>query len=1515
MDNRILPPPCLGGKYDGVFEWKDDLGDGRILLFDVAQQAVCTLSGLSNGICNRFTAFGLQVSSHSTTDFEFVDASRAFSTPRPLAFCPDLVELAAGTGSMGIAASFFGGNPRLCVDHNGLACTLLAHHSHGQVLQRDLLSPDLPLELSHLLGTDSCTFVMGFPCQPLSSQGLMRGQRDPRSLVFWAGLKLAFLANAQALILECVPGADQDPDIQCGIHSFAEAMDFNVCTTILSLDHQWPMRRTRWWALLTPKHWGVNSIPTWPKVDDMSCISCLLHSWGVWDIQHEYQLLLSADEFAHYSDPRYGSDKRFLDLTDVAPTVLHSYGNALSACPCGCRLSKFSTTSLLTKGLRGFFVHSERWNQPRFLHPKELALLLTLPLTFDSPLPVRATLSMLGLVAAPLQMLWVWTHLVKGAGDVGLVSADVDPLSVISNYKAELRRQIMEYFPFASGVEPIALMLSTSPPTHLLRRGVFTLAELARAECFRLDWGEYMRFVGINGLPLSPSCTFEFGNEAPELIVVPKAQALDRPLGLLCIGIQTSAGLLSSTHEAGVFVFQLCWEHDLPSTAFFLDDQDVLVGPDARLWSSVTLTMLSDADLCSLGLSKHEATTRVFRLNDDWVPPGFGRDIDLDHVGMSGGVLWHCLSTVISFAPYMDLKAPALPFALQHGAVLIHPLIALDLLKGRLSARRSEALRTLILAGNGSIACPLLLDCHWVILIGHHRVGNIRWTCLDGLRHDLSKEITCFAKAFGTLLGLRLFEVDFVSFVSQSHSYTCGTIALLHLCIVLGLGSRFSADFVSGLHRHLCQAVVGDTALMGFGPGPTELTQRLAALLETKGVGEGQAMSRAQSCLSKVGVAAVAKALDFKNPWGALKEAASRPGVNFRLVTQEELQAQINAKASSDFGATVPKGKMKKKAQQSKTVSVLQLDPNDLQLDSEHFVDQDGDHIPQISFQDVVADKRGLAICSRQDAISFLNPFRLISADSLALLTTSELDNVDKGAADITSIRFSAIYTPTKEPVILHGSLLQLGDSRIERFVPDSTAMDQLEAVSTSVIKVTAYRDELELPWDTFVTSPVKHLLAIMVPLQLCRGKKCGSDCPYFHAPLEEDLESTVQDVWARRFQKLEGAVCDAKVADTYQVFFRIPESALKIALSIGLIGVYIEPRLADGKGTHPDYAVVWLAGVARNEAAHQVRTYACSINLVRLKARYGVRIRVSDEKDAYEKLRPDLPFVQVRVANKYRLHPIPHGTQRATIIKLLEQWGWKAKPLQPTKGSILGGAWEVGSDAPPPKAVLYGFNQDVMITEVKQKAPQKQVQSVFTSSRTKQVLQQANPASGVSVGSSQAHDVDPWHQSGHDPWNAWKPTASPAKVEYSKSTQGRLQEITEKLSDDVKMQVQQQIGEHQASTSSAIASVTQLSHEAESRFRKLESGLAEVTAQGQQFQGWFKDIGARLSNTEQHVGQMTTQLTQVQAEVHQTTDMVQQSINTGFQSVTCDLDKKLSGMFERFEQAFGSRMPTSGHL
>jgi hypothetical protein len=68
-----------------------------------------------------------------------------------------------------------------------------------------------------------------------------------------------------------------------------------------------------------------------------------------------------------------------LEFTDVAATFLHSYGNALMGCPCGCRSSSFSLTSLRTKGLRGCFVQSRMHHNPHFLHPANLGLLLGMP--------------------------------------------------------------------------------------------------------------------------------------------------------------------------------------------------------------------------------------------------------------------------------------------------------------------------------------------------------------------------------------------------------------------------------------------------------------------------------------------------------------------------------------------------------------------------------------------------------------------------------------------------------------------------------------------------------------------------------------------------------------------------------------------------------------------------------------------------------------------------------------------------------------------------------------------------------------------------------------------------------------------------------------------------------------------------------------------------------------------------------------------------------------------------------
>ena len=100
-------------------------------------------------------------------------------------------------------------------------------------------------------------------------------------------------------------------------------------------------------------------------------------------------------EFLAYSNPEFGSDKRLLDFSDVANTFLHSYGNALMSCPCNCRQSGFSRQSLERKGLRGCFVQSRVHHNPRYLHPRELGLLLGLPNSVQYPFRPREHLALL----------------------------------------------------------------------------------------------------------------------------------------------------------------------------------------------------------------------------------------------------------------------------------------------------------------------------------------------------------------------------------------------------------------------------------------------------------------------------------------------------------------------------------------------------------------------------------------------------------------------------------------------------------------------------------------------------------------------------------------------------------------------------------------------------------------------------------------------------------------------------------------------------------------------------------------------------------------------------------------------------------------------------------------------------------------------------------------------------------------------------------------------------------------
>ena len=520
MDGRILEIPKLGCRYTCVLDPIGMMDNRMMKVFDVARRQESLITNVS-WLGGRKTCYDLLVSDTDPCVLVVDDDSWLVDTPDVMeSFTSNLLELAACTGAMAIGPMFVGACPLAAVDCNPLACEHLRLNQHGMVFQLDLLDPATTRRLHQSLGTVSQVTLFGFPCQPHSSQGSQLGQLDPRAQVFWAGLRSIFLLQSQACILECVPGAAGDPDIWQGLRSLADSMDWVISDLILKLENQWPMHRRRWWVVMYPRVWGTHALVDWPCHPSHPTVGHVLPHWGMWDAQVEDELALSGDEYMDFMNPAFGKDNRMLMAHHTCQTVLHSYANTHCACPCGCRDSGFSHKSLTSNGLRGMFVKSLRTGQPRYLHPHELATLLTIPFSMQHLRPVKSALCLLGQVAAPLQCLWVYLHLLQCASTYFPSLKSLDPIEVLARYKSEIVAQLRTGFPFGQSpaMKDFVLFRHDGVPCHLLSCGSSTIAQLLHAESITLQWGQVASVTTASGSRLS--LTQALSLEGGELVVV-----------------------------------------------------------------------------------------------------------------------------------------------------------------------------------------------------------------------------------------------------------------------------------------------------------------------------------------------------------------------------------------------------------------------------------------------------------------------------------------------------------------------------------------------------------------------------------------------------------------------------------------------------------------------------------------------------------------------------------------------------------------------------------------------------------------------------------------------------------------------------------------------------------------------------------------------------------------------------------------------------------------------------------
>ena len=434
-------------------------------------------------------------------------------------------EVCSGMGCMGMAARFLGFHCAAAMDWNPKIVEHLRDNHHEGALVGNVNLIEDRYRLHMVGGPSRCTLLCGFPCQPLSSQGDLRGDKDDRAQPFFSTLQLAWEQQMGAVILECVPMASEAMYIQEALQKFAWSMNMTVNQRVLHLTNCWPCSRTRWWSLITFRPYQLGGIPDLPRSEPMPVLGDLLSEWPCWSAEIEAQVYLTAEEYRLYMDPHFGADLRQLRADRACPCILHSYGSILEACPCGCRAYPLSPRRLERDGARGFFVQSSLNQQMRYLTAHEAAMLLTVPANI-----IYATeklgLSFLGQCAAPAQALWVLAHLLQGLGRLKEPSFFLRLWlqGVLRSFSSTVR------FPRASPHAELAILENDHMIKHSIRLGeAATIQSLADAERRLAGHGASIQVGDAFGV-LHGSATLHHAAISGEYVVVHKIKKQHRDL-------------------------------------------------------------------------------------------------------------------------------------------------------------------------------------------------------------------------------------------------------------------------------------------------------------------------------------------------------------------------------------------------------------------------------------------------------------------------------------------------------------------------------------------------------------------------------------------------------------------------------------------------------------------------------------------------------------------------------------------------------------------------------------------------------------------------------------------------------------------------------------------------------------------------------------------------------------------------------------------------------------------------
>lgn len=832
---------------------------------------------------------------------------------------------------------------------------------------------------------------------------------------------------------------------------------------------------------MLPKVIGSLSIPDLPTMPEFQIVSKVMPYIRHWPEREISELMLSPHEHVKFLTFAGPLESLALDSERPLPTALHAWGNQIYPCGCGCR-SGLSEERLRSRGLHGVVIPGKnmlehngfRFPECRHLHPAEVLLLCggRPDLQFDS---MRLGLAAVGQLASPIQSLWIMAHIRQAIAIFAGESAP-DPHQTLIDYQTSLLQVRDQMWP--TPVES-PLVPTRTEPLVSGQEGVWV--DIVRDG---LDGPHCIRSAFSFGQTIQQACAAEAALAQVDLSSVRattmQGDALDfqRPLtsGEVIRIVFADTTALSSVHETHPPV-------ELPVVAA-TDSGNVgdPVGPSGGSESGSEVGKLDK--LCEVpkdGLLKLLIPTvatvdSLQGLRSSFLTGDSRRCLlnTQEDLWADDQILFH-------------LQELAAQSSVDQHVQVWDPLAITSLY--RTPHSRIVSSWALDLPPHTTIITAVLANHHWVPVVWRWAEG-----VLDGFSYGIAEGLK---QPFENLhhglcktLGCPFTCLNMVASVFSSH---CGAVAIAYIGHLLLATPMITLDSMHTFHDDSVRVFVRSLGsqcsrpwIWGRGTWDSSHESALIALLRQHGVPANEATARAAMVVQTIGQDKVIHALKQAVPWKELKWHANQCVPMFKLIRPSELQQAIasRAQSSQSVGTKRMKQKGKGKGQQHP-----QIEPGSIRIAEGTFVTADSVAVGQIAVAQIGPLQEGVVLASLDQALPYISQNRQVSLGGLAIIVLNMPDTPPGLPMLAEVVTFPAVCAANSEPLIVTGSLFQIGAKAISR-ATGSNLLD-LRCIPTSVLKISIFRDVLGMPWEEFCQRPVHHLLSLLPLLSPCREEGC----------------------------------------------------------------------------------------------------------------------------------------------------------------------------------------------------------------------------------------------------------------------------------------------------------------------------------------------------------------------------------------------------------------------------------------